>query len=123
MFHEGKVLIVKREKGFWEFPKGHVERGESEMQTAKREVKEETNISYKQIQDFRETIYYQPKLGVDKEVVYFLGKAINEDAKPQRGEVEKAVFVTPQQAMDLFTHDNHKKIMKKAKKTMYSLNF
>ena len=41
---DGKVLLVQQHQGFWGFPKGHVENGETEIQTAIREVKEETNI-------------------------------------------------------------------------------
>ena len=40
-----KVLMVKhRAGGHWAFPKGHVERGETEEQTACREVREETGV-------------------------------------------------------------------------------
>lgn len=41
----GKVLIIKQEQsGYWGFPKGHRNRGESEEETAKRELREETSI-------------------------------------------------------------------------------
>lgn len=39
-----KVLLVKHNAGHWDFPKGHVEKNETEEQTALREVKEETNL-------------------------------------------------------------------------------
>ena len=39
-----KVLLVKHNAGHWDFPKGHVEANETEVDTAIREVKEETNI-------------------------------------------------------------------------------
>ena len=42
--NEDKVLIVKHNAGHWDFPKGHMEAGETEKQTALREVKEETKI-------------------------------------------------------------------------------
>ena len=45
-FKDGiKVLLVKNRNGkYWSFPKGHVEKGESEHQTAAREIKEETGL-------------------------------------------------------------------------------
>ena len=46
-----QVLLVKHNKGHWDFPKGHVEEGETEKQTALREVKEETNIDVQIISD------------------------------------------------------------------------
>ena len=40
-----KVLLVYGNGSyFWGFPKGHVEDGESEVETAKREVKEEVGL-------------------------------------------------------------------------------
>ena len=44
IIEDGKVLLIKQHQGFWGFPKGHVEDGETEEETAAREVKEETNI-------------------------------------------------------------------------------
>ena len=38
-----EILLIKHIKsGYWSFPKGHVENGETEEETAKREIKEET---------------------------------------------------------------------------------
>lgn len=47
VIEDGKVLLVKHNAGHWDFPKGHVEEGETEFETAIREVKEETNIDIK----------------------------------------------------------------------------
>ena len=35
VFFEDKVLIVKHNEGHWDFPKGHIEDGESEEECAK----------------------------------------------------------------------------------------
>ena len=41
-----EILLIKHVKsGYWSFPKGHVENGETEEETAKREIKEETGLS------------------------------------------------------------------------------
>lgn len=42
---EIEALLVLREKGFWEFPKGKKEKGESDLECALREMKEETGLS------------------------------------------------------------------------------
>ena len=48
--------------GHWSFPKGHVEAGESERQTALREVREETGLTGIKLMDgFRESVEYSPK--------------------------------------------------------------
>ena len=44
VFNDNKVLIIKHKYGHISFPKGHVEDNESEIDTAIREVKEETGI-------------------------------------------------------------------------------
>jgi bis(5'-nucleosidyl)-tetraphosphatase len=37
-------LLLRNRRGYWGFPQGHKERGESEIQTLNREVNEETGI-------------------------------------------------------------------------------
>ena len=44
IFDNDKVLVIQQVAGHWGFPKGHVEQGETELETAKREIKEETNL-------------------------------------------------------------------------------
>lgn len=38
-------LLMHYKAGHWDFPKGHVEEGEEEEETARRELKEETGIT------------------------------------------------------------------------------
>ena len=59
------LLIKNRYADFWSFPKGHVEPGENEYQTAIRETKEETGIDVKLENGFR------------MESVYLIGKKKN----------------------------------------------
>lgn len=40
-----EILLIKHiNSGHWSFPKGHMETGETEVETAVREIKEETSI-------------------------------------------------------------------------------
>ena len=39
-----KYLLLHYESGHWDFPRGHIERGETEQITAAREIKEETGL-------------------------------------------------------------------------------
>jgi 8-oxo-dGTP pyrophosphatase MutT (NUDIX family) len=71
------LLLRHCNGGHWGFPKGHIERGEREIEAALREVQEETGIdSIEQIPGFREVSTYRIVRNgrpVTKRVVYFLG--------------------------------------------------
>jgi len=54
-----KYLLLHYESGHWDFPKGHIEEGEKEEETIKREIEEETGIKDIEIIDgFKEYIKY-----------------------------------------------------------------
>ncbi len=74
-----KFLLLAHAKGHWDFPKGNIEPGESEEQTALRELKEETGILHARlIPGFRERIEYFYRFQgrtVHKTVVFFLAES------------------------------------------------
>lgn len=79
--NEPLYLLLKHNKnqgGHWAFPKGHVEKSETDEETARREIKEETGLSdITIIPGFCETLRYifkQDKETISKEVVLFLGE-------------------------------------------------
>ncbi|MCZ6613989.1 MAG: NUDIX domain-containing protein, partial [Thaumarchaeota archaeon] len=43
--NEVKYLLLNYAHGHWDFPKGHIDPGEQEIDTVKREVREETGIT------------------------------------------------------------------------------
>ena len=51
-------------QGYYGFPKGHMEPGETEIMTAIREVFEETAVQVHIDSKFRETVHYSPMPGV-----------------------------------------------------------
>ncbi|MEG0895257.1 MAG: NUDIX domain-containing protein [Oscillospiraceae bacterium] len=116
--HHGnlEILLIKNIcGGRWSFPKGHVEIGETETQTALREVKEETDIEIDIEDGFREIITYTPKKDVKKDVVYFVGKALTFDTSPGEGEVSKIKWVEINDAHNLLSYDNDRQLILKAK--------
>lgn len=111
-----EVLLVHHNKGHWDLPKGHVEEGETEEQTAIREVKEETNIDIVINSKYRYTTKYSPKEGVMKEVVFFLANNIGERQKPQLEEVSEVKWFEFEEAIKQITFDNSKIILNQLKK-------
>jgi 8-oxo-dGTP pyrophosphatase MutT (NUDIX family) len=53
-----EFLLLRNRRGFWGFPQGHKEKGETEIQTLTREVAEETGIKYLDIQAYIGKIHY-----------------------------------------------------------------
>ena len=111
---EDKVLIVKHNAGHWDFPKGHMEAGETETQTAIREVKEETNIDIDIIEEYRYESHYSPKENVEKTVVFFLAKNKSEKLEKQDAEIANIGWFSYKEALDIITYDNAKELYKKA---------
>ncbi len=78
------LLLLQRRSETWSFPKGHVEAGETEKQTAIREIREETGLSVELISDFRYKIHYSITKKINKHVVLFLAEASGEPIFPSR---------------------------------------
>lgn len=70
---------------FWDFPKGHVEKGETDLQAAGRELFEEACIGKpKWVEEFAHQIRYffkDRKTLVAKTVVYFLAETKDEKVR------------------------------------------
>jgi len=115
---KNKVLLIHHNAGHWDFPKGHMEEGETEIQTAIREVKEETNIDVEVNEKFRYTTKYSPKEDVMKEVVYFLAKNISDNKEAQLEEVSEVKWVNFEEALETITYDTSKEILMKLRKDL-----
>ena len=109
------VLMIKHVSGgHRSFPKGHVEEGETEHMTAEREVMEETSVRIHIHEKFRHSVFYSPKPGVKKEVVYFLAYSKYTNAKPHIGEVAEVEWVPLSDAEAALTHENDKIVLRDA---------
>ncbi len=104
-----EVLLIRHKNGgHWAFPKGHVEKQETEEETALREIKEETGLKVKLDTSFRRMVTFSPKPGVLKDVVYFAGKLSGGDQKAQEAEVTGMEWAAPQEALNRITFENDK---------------
>lgn len=68
---QGQVLLIRDRQGYWCFPKGHLDFGESLEHAALREVEEETGIRGAIKQKLTTTRYRNNK-GIDREIHWFL---------------------------------------------------
>ena len=109
----GRVLLIQQTEGHWGFPKGHMELGETEIETAKREVKEETNIDVEINKDKRYVLEYTTDKGIFKEVVLFIAKKINGDERYQASEIKTMEWLTYKDAIDRITYDNTRELLKR----------
>lgn len=111
-----ELLLIKHANGgHWSFPKGHVEPGETEEETATREVKEETGIDIIIDTSFREVVSYSPKKDTQKDVVYFLAFAKNYNFIPQEEEISEIKWVEISRVHTILSYDNDRQLVNKAK--------
>lgn len=118
-------LILHMGFGHYSHCKGHVEKDETEIETAIREIKEETSLDVILDTNFRETITYSPFPDIIKDVVFFVGKIINPDQKPidnHDDEVIEILFLKYQDAYNTLTYQNDKNILEKANNYIKSNN-
>lgn len=108
------LTISHRNDGHWGFPKGHIEKNESEEQTAIREVNEETGLMITLISGFRVSVKYLIKQDTLKEVVYFLAKVDDDIVSIQEDEVLDFRWSSLQHAKHLLSYKSSKEVLIKA---------
>ncbi len=120
--HEGQklFLLLHYPNGHWDLAKGHVEEGESEHETAMRELEEETGISKADFIDgYREQISYiyrthKGKIS-NKEVIFFLAKTSDHEIELSH-EHHNSVWLPYDKAIEKLTFENAKQLLRKSKK-------
>ena len=123
LFNSDKFLLLQhinedsRVDGHWDFPKGHVELDEEEIDTALRELKEETKIEDVDIiPNFKQFINYnisKDTLSVSKKVIFFLAETKVWDVSLS-SEHQNFVWLNFEEAIETLTYDNAKNILKEA---------
>ena len=111
-----RYVLIRSLEGIWGFPKGHAEAGETEEETALREVYEEVRLKVTLQKGFRVADAHEipGKNGVIKQVVYFCGEYDDQEIIPLQSELTGAVLVTYEEALPLFQFESSKRILKEA---------
>lgn len=109
-------ILLLYQKGYWDFAKGKLEAGETVLDAAIREVKEETNLDVDIHPGFEETLsyFFRERNGlIQKYVTFFVGEAINNDVI-MSWEHLGYLWLPYQAALDQLSFDNAKDTLKKA---------
>ena len=97
------------------FPKGHIEKGETEAETAAREIYEETSLNVVIYPDFKEEYAYIIGGYIHKKVVYFLAEFnISDKYKISDSEILEQWLVSYEKAYELLTFNQDKTVLKSA---------
>ncbi|MCD5396369.1 MAG: NUDIX domain-containing protein [Candidatus Pacebacteria bacterium] len=126
VFYKGKEIeylllhypgSTKKAKDYWDFPKGHIEEGESEIDTVKREVYEETGLKDIEILPGFKTFikYFFQKEGkkIFKIVVFYLAEAKTKKVKISPEHIE-FLWLPFEEAIKKVAYKNAKEVLKKA---------
>jgi 8-oxo-dGTP pyrophosphatase MutT (NUDIX family) len=110
---------AKAPRDYWDFPKGHIEKREKELETVKREVFEEAGLKdLKFVEGFKEWIKYFFKFkgkNVFKIVTFFLAETKTKTAKVSFEHIGSK-WLPYEEALVQLTFNNAKEILKKANK-------
>ncbi|MGN0620440.1 MAG: bis(5'-nucleosyl)-tetraphosphatase [Porcipelethomonas sp.] len=112
-----KYLLVKNaDSGHIGFPKGHMEKGETESETAEREVFEETGVRIKADVRTRQVYIYKTSDSTIKECVYFCSEFSGscKDIKIQEEEISESWLVDFERATELLNYPQDIEILKRA---------
>tara|TARA_B100000941_G_C28414738_1_gene505469 strand:- start:219 stop:632 length:414 start_codon:yes stop_codon:yes gene_type:complete len=120
LFNSDEFLLIQHptksngDEGHWDFPKGHVEGNETELETAKRELIEETGIAeFRIFNGFRHRIEYnfsKDNRIVSKEVIFFLAESNIKDVKLS-SEHQNFIWLNFNLAYSKLTYANAKEVL------------
>ena len=116
------LLIKNKRSNHWGFPKGHIEKGEPPVMTAKREVLEETGLHINILDGFSTTSEYKIAGRVEKRVTIFLASTSDTNTIIQQEEIEDYIWLDYDKALATLRFENDKSILTSAKEFLAENN-
>ena len=111
--NEEYLILRGRRSNKWSFPKGHMEKGETEKDTAVREVFEEAGFVPLLDASFKEELHYKMPPAGEKTVVLFLAEH-DGNVRVKADEIRAYAWADYEKAEKMLDHENFSRILKKA---------
>lgn len=115
--NEVYYLLLKYGWGHWGFIKGHIEKGEKEIETIKREAFEEAGITdLRFVFGFKEKIeydYFYRKQKRHKIVYYYLAETKQKNIRLSYEHTDY-IWLTYERALKKITYESDRNVLKKA---------
>ena len=111
-------LIIQNRSGHNGFPKGHMEYGETELETAQREILEETSLDVNIDTSFKAEYRYLVDGYIHKTALYFLASYTDGDFKPQKGEVFGIWLLPYEEALEKLDYEQDRRVLRLAEKRL-----
>jgi 8-oxo-dGTP pyrophosphatase MutT (NUDIX family) len=97
-------------------PKGHIDPGETELEAAEREVREETGVDVEPLGELGEARYWyrRDSQTIPKSVIFFLFRYLSGDVSDHDEEVEEARWMGLREAQSELTHAAEREMVGRA---------
>lgn len=123
-----QYLLLRSKRGrFWDFPKGRREPGESDLETATREIQEETGVSdFTLLQKLNRSVRFMVKRGkhlIPKEVILFLvqfSRSCNVEISAEHVSFRWLSF---EDALATLSYETSARVLREAQQTLAELEF
>lgn len=116
---DNKIVVVSQNGDSWSLPKGGVDEGETPLQTAQREIQEESGINDLELVCELGT-YNRPRIGKDgngdvpnqmKEITFFLFRTKQTELQPEDPLNPEAIWLSLGEAVSKLTHAKDKEFL------------
>jgi ADP-ribose pyrophosphatase YjhB (NUDIX family) len=116
---DNKIVVVSQNGDSWSLPKGGVDDGETPLQTAEREIREESGINDLELVCELGT-YNRARIGKDghgdmpnqmKEITFFLFKTKQKELQPEDLLNPEAIWLSWGEAANRLTHAKDKEFL------------